>query len=196
MSSDPLVGTPGPDVIDALAGDDIVRGLGGDDSLGGGLGNDTVDGGPGNDRVHGGDDWAHGRGGRDKLYGGPGDDIVTGNFDVDQMWGGPGSDRFRYWGDATRGYHSGVGRGRRDQIHDFASGDLIDLAGVDANALAPSDQAFQLIAAAPFSGPGQVRWRTTGRITLIQASTDNDRDPEFEIELTNGAQLNRGSFRP
>ena len=184
---DNLTGTPGPDAIDALAGNDVVRGLGGDDNLGGGPGNDTLYGGPGNDRVHGVD-------GNDILYGDDGDDIVTGNIGVDQMWGGRGNDRFRYWGDAFQGYHSGVGAGRRDRIMDFAAGDLIELTSVDANATVAGNQAFQLIGAAPFSRPGQIRWQKVGRITLIQASTDADLQPEFEIELSNGAPTTSAAF--
>ncbi|MGI9424358.1 MAG: calcium-binding protein, partial [Hyphomicrobiaceae bacterium] len=44
---DVIIGTNGPDNINALAGDDFVFGLNGDDIINGGLGNDTLDGGGG-----------------------------------------------------------------------------------------------------------------------------------------------------
>lgn len=180
--NDQLLGTPGPDTIDGLAGNDGINGLGGNDSLGGGPGDDVIEGGAGNDRVHGVD-------GNDTLYGSGGDDLLTGNVGADTMTGGPGADRFRYWGDAARGYHSGVGAGRRDRIEDFVRGDRIDLNLVDANATVAGNQDFALIAGAPFSRPGQLRWQYQGSGTLIQASTDADPQPEFEIELATRVAL-------
>ena len=152
-------------------------------------GNDTIYGGPGNDRVHGVD-------GNDILYGEDGDDIITGNVGADVMTSGKGADRFRYWGDAKIGYHSGVGAGRRDRIRDFAAVDKFDLAAVDANATIAGNQAFALIKQAPFSKPGQVRWQVVGTITLVQMNTDADQQPEFEVELTNRAALTATNFLP
>lgn len=185
--NDQLVGTPGADTIDALAGNDFVNGLGGNDNLGGGAGDEFILGGAGNDRVHG-------VGGSDTLDGQAGDDLITGNVGVDTMTGGAGADRFRYWGDAARGYHSGVGAGRRDRITDFTRGDKIDLKLVDANATVAGNQDFALIGGAPFSKPGQVRWQYQGSGTLIQVSTDADRAPEFEIELTTRVALQPADF--
>jgi len=100
---DVILGTPGPDVIDALAGDDYICGEGGDDNISGGPGkdfvfggegNDTLAGGPGNDRVRGqqGVDTIAGGDGNDFLYGGVEGDTISGDDGNDVIGGFGGSD--------------------------------------------------------------------------------------------------------
>jgi len=104
-SDDVILGTPGPDVIDAGAGSDTVCGEGGDDIIDGGtgdfrdflyggLGNDTMFGGFGIDYMFGeaGQDTLDGEGGSDRLYGGPDNDVIRGDSGADRMYGGPGND--------------------------------------------------------------------------------------------------------
>jgi Ca2+-binding RTX toxin-like protein len=110
---DVLLGTPGDDVILALAGNDIVYGYEGDDTICLGPGNDrafaadgrdTVIGGTGVDRMfgglshdtligNGGDDVARGGAGADLMLGGPGDDVLQGAAGVpDEAHGNAGTD--------------------------------------------------------------------------------------------------------
>jgi|GEM_PF-974508 len=123
---DVILGTAGPDVINAGAGDDVVCGLGGRDSIDGadgadlvyaGGGNDRVTGGPGNDTIYGqvggdtlrggdGDDRLLGGTGFDTLYGDDGADFLQGSGGDDRLYGGSGNDSLygkagadRMWGD-------------------------------------------------------------------------------------------------
>ena len=121
---DVILGTPGPDTIDAGAGNDVVCAQGGADTVVGGDGNDTIfgqgggdllrggpgvdfiDGGAGDDRVLGGiggdtliggdgSDYLGGFGGNDSIDAGPGNDTVFGGFGGDTINGGPGNDNMR-----------------------------------------------------------------------------------------------------
>ena len=85
-TTDPINGTPGPDLltgyalgetINALDSDDVVHAGGGNDIIDGGGGNDIIDGGGGNDELHGdaGDDRLIGGTGADIMFGSAGDDI-------------------------------------------------------------------------------------------------------------------------
>ena len=92
---DHLKGTPGDDVICALAGDDYVNGRAGNDTLVLGGGGDGFDGGRGNDVIKAG-------AGPDTGFGGPGDDRISmqGGADLivsdakgrDAIYGGVGDD--------------------------------------------------------------------------------------------------------
>lgn len=82
---DVIVGTIGPDVIDAGDGDDLVCARAGDDEIVGGPGDDTIHGGRGADRIVGGT-------GADIIRGGRGADLVWGESGADRVIGGPGRD--------------------------------------------------------------------------------------------------------
>ncbi|MGE0029297.1 MAG: hypothetical protein AB7O78_19225 [Thermoleophilia bacterium] len=84
---DRLVGTPGRDVIAALAGDDRVLARGGGDIVCGGAGRDRLQGGPGADVLLG-------QAGDDSLSGGPDRDILRGGPGRDVCSGGPGGDAY------------------------------------------------------------------------------------------------------
>ena len=112
---DVILGTPGPDDINALGGDDLACGLGGDDTVNGGVGidklflgagNDVANGGTGNDQVFGnngadvvdgaaGADTLRGEAGGDLLLGQDGNDLVEGGDGDDGLSGGPGADTCR-----------------------------------------------------------------------------------------------------
>ena len=179
-----LIGTSGPDTINALAGSDSVRGLAGNDLLLGGPGDDIILGGPGNDRIKGGP-------GGDNILGEEGNDVITGGPGIEFMTGGPGIDRFLFFGDAEAGYDAGTdefGPNGRDYISDFVRGEEIDLRGVDADATRAGRQAFRFIGTAPFTAPAQVRYRIfnrpfLGEQTLIEMNTDLDAEPESIIQL-------------
>ena len=106
--NDFVVGTAGPDRVEAgpgndtlLGGDgqDYLRGNEGDDSLSGGAGFDDLHGNQGNDTVDGGagDDWVVGGQGNDLLYGGDdaSNNVVYGNLGDDTCYGGAGIDWVR-----------------------------------------------------------------------------------------------------
>jgi Ca2+-binding RTX toxin-like protein len=187
----------GDDRIDLsrALGSYTAYGNGGDDALFGGGGRDTLLGGNGNDRLDGDadNDSLEGGNGADRLYGGDGRDEVRGDLGADRLGGGAGRDVFRF----DRLEDSGVGPAHRDVISDFSQqdGDRISLARIDAvPATAGVDDSFTFRGALPFTGPGQVRWFHEHGHTVVQASTDADPAPEFEIQLSGLRSLDGGDF--
>ena len=91
---DVILGTDGPDVINAGAGDDVICGEGGADTIVAGAGNDTVFGGDGADTIQAsrGDDVVYGNGGDDVVRGGKGTDILNGGSGNDDLRGDKGKD--------------------------------------------------------------------------------------------------------
>ncbi len=170
--ADTLNGNVGANDLRGGVGNDAINGLGGIDNLLGGAGNDTIHGNDGDDLIYGGteDDLLYGDGGADQI--GPG-------YGVDVMSGGAGNDRFD-----INPLDSGVGRGARDIISDFARGDRIDIVSIDAKENAASDQAFTFIGTKAFNAPGQLRFFQEGSVTVIEGSTDTDTAPEFQIEIS------------
>lgn len=104
---DVIVGTIGPDVIDAGDGDDLVCARAGDDEIDGGDGADIIRGGRGADRIVGGagDDVIRGGRGADLVWGENGADRVIGGPGRDEVWSGAGDDVVRGGGgrDVVRG---------------------------------------------------------------------------------------------
>ena len=103
---DVILGTEGPDTINALEGRDLICGLGGDDVINAGDGADIVLGGEGNDVINAGqgrdvvygeadDDFVSGGKGKDTLSGGSGNDDLRGNQGTDSLIGGTGDDLLR-----------------------------------------------------------------------------------------------------
>ena len=103
---DVILGTEGPDVINAGDGNDTICGEGGADTINAGVGRDTVFGGSGADVINagggrdtvyaqGGDDFVSGGRGQDMLIGGRGDDDLRGNEGADTILGGSGNDVLR-----------------------------------------------------------------------------------------------------
>lgn len=172
--NDAIVGSAAAETIRAASGNDLLRGFAGNDQLFGEGGSDTL----------------FGAGGDDRVFGGPGAELVSGGPNVDQLTGGPGRDAF----DIDQG-HTGVGSGSRDRLLDFdRDDDLIDLAGVDARSGTGGDQAFAFIGTSAFSGPGQLRYGSSGSDTLIQGSTDGDRSAELELQVTGRLALGADDF--
>lgn len=90
---DVILGTPGPDKIDALEGNDLICALGGKDIIDAGPGNDRVLAGGGLDTVNlgPGDDLARGGKGNDVINGGEGNDKLLGQKGRDTLDGGDGN---------------------------------------------------------------------------------------------------------
>jgi Ca2+-binding RTX toxin-like protein len=150
------------------AGNNTLNGSYGNDTLTGLGGKDTLDGGSGNDTLDGGD-------GDDILIGGPGQDSLT---------GGAGNDIFRFLSaDDLTSYG--------ETITDLASGDKIDLAGVDANLNQTGDQAFTFIGENLFSGnAGELRYQ----YGQLAGDTDGDGYQNFAISVSGIADLSAANF--
>ncbi len=125
----------------------------------------------------------NGGAGADTLDGGNNNDVLTGGSGRDRLTGGGGQDRFDY--NAVTDSPAGGGR---DVITDFTGIDWIDLRDIDANALLPGNQNFNIIAAElSFTAAGQLRYdRAAG---ILQGNTDADAAAEFEIQLLGSPAL-------
>ncbi|WP_302466833.1 calcium-binding protein [Teichococcus coralli] len=139
-------------VLAGGSGNDVLTGEAADDTLSGGAGNDTLSGGAGNDT----------------LMGEDGNDVLIGGAGADSLFGGAGSDTFRYLD---------LSEINGDVIHDFATGDRIDL-----SALAT----LRFIGDEVFSGaPGEVR--QSGEMLLVDS--DGDKVGDIALFLPGGGML-------
>ena len=129
-----------------------------------------------------------GAAGNDVIIGSSGDDRIIGGAGADVLTGGDGADVFAYAAISE----SGIGPTRADVITDFQSGvDLIDLAGIDANASLAGNQEFVFIGAADFTGLGQLRvgLDSAGRVALF-GNTTGSLAPDFQLSFENAPLLN------
>ena len=122
--ADNLLGTPGDDLIRALAGDDTVRAAAGADLIYGNQGRDLIYGNPGTDKIYGGqgEDRIYGGQDSDIIYGNVEHDIVYGNIAADVLYGGQGNDLL-YGG---QGADILFGNQGNDTIYGNLSDDVID----------------------------------------------------------------------
>ena len=141
----------------------------------GGSTNNTLVGNSGNNLLegNGGDDTLQGNGGADTLSGGGGADL---------LYGGAGNDVFLFAATSESTATS------RDQIMDFAAGDLISVSGVDADESVTGDQAFVLDTDASFS-VGEIRQTVVGGNLLLEFNTDGDIDAEMSILVVGRTSL-------
>ena len=160
-----------------IATDQTLTGTAANNTLSGGSGNDTINGLAGNDLLSG--NYAD-----DSLNGGDGTDTLVGGLGSDQLTGGAGNDVFKFntiaevsWG---------------DRITDFAAGDKIDLAGIDANDQIDGNQAFSFINSASFTGvAGQLIYSSWGS---IQGDTNGDSMQDFSIAVTGVSSFVQSDF--
>jgi Ca2+-binding RTX toxin-like protein len=209
---DLLRGAGGNDWIDAGLDDDYVDGGAGDDTLIGGrhaVFGDTLaytnrpaavrvtlassatqdTGGAGIDVISGFenlvgssfDDLLSGDDGANYIDGGAGADTICGGLGRDFLIGGAGADTFLF----RRKLEAGLGV-NRDVIHDFSSGDRIDLGALDADHNVPGNQAFAFIGAAPFSGTGQLRYTVVAGAGVLEGNLLGSLEADFALQL-NGA---------
>ena len=127
--------------------------------------------------------------GNDKLSGAGGDDILVGGAGKDSLYGGDGADVFVFSAAADTslaGY---------DYIGDFsaAAGDILDLAGIDANSIGGTgNDAFIYVGAAAFSGSaGELRFAGG----MLQGDTDGDGTADLAIKLSGTGSLDAASLR-
>lgn len=201
--NDTLYGGNDSDTLIGFAGQDIFYGGNGSDFIIGGAGADTLYGEGDDDRVMGGNqnDTLFGGFGNDKLFGGEGDDVLEGGHGADVLIGEVGNDTFVF-NDVSHSVP--IGSDPRLTLSDViggfdgagsASGDLIDLSGIDADTTVAGDQAFTFlglqtsaialafgagalwvenVADRPFFGETQ---------TWVYGNVDGDRSIEFLIRI-------------
>jgi Ca2+-binding RTX toxin-like protein len=153
--------------------------------------NNEMSDGRGNNALFGGAGW-------DRLDGGWGDDFLNGGTGQDYLTGGLGNDRF----DFTSPEDSPLGELNRDYIQDFTQGeDTLHFGLMDANEKHTSNQAFDFIGDAAFTGEaGQLRYELglysdgVHKITLISGDTDGDGSADFEIQLWGHVTLTEADF--
>ncbi|MBX9593648.1 MAG: hypothetical protein K2X46_04740 [Roseomonas sp.] len=200
--ADTIAGNDGNDVLNAGEGDNFLDGGAGNDVVNAGAGADTIGGGDGNDRINAGEganrlgggagnDTILSGGGADSVIGGAGNDDINTGLGNDTIAGGGGADSIIGGGGADRFVFSTLGdstAGARDVIMDFGAGDLVDLSGIDANALLGGNQAFAWIGAAGFGGAaGQLRYaQTPGGQYLLTGDVNGDMLADFAFQM-NGA---------
>jgi Ca2+-binding RTX toxin-like protein len=214
-----ITGGVGADTLSGDGGADTLIGQLGSDTLAGGTGDDTFLAtlGDGNDSYAGGGgrdtyslagttaraavDLAAGTAsssetGLDALssveneIGGAGADSITANNSANVFTGGAGGDTFVF---ATIG---AAGNGtNRDQITDFATGDVIDVGGIDANGGQVGDLSFDFIGAVTnvVNGLGQLGRGQLGyhyetdasgvEHTIIEGNVNANAAADFQIDL-------------
>ncbi len=149
-----------------------LNGTSANDALTGNNGNDTLNGLIGTDRLSGGY-------GDDTLNGGTGTDTLIGGLGVDILTGGAGYDIFRFTSLNEIGFSSNARH--YDTITDFATGDKIDLAGVDANTTLANNQTFTFVGANAFTGTaGELRCQ----YGVLEGDVNGNSIADFSITLT------------
>jgi len=115
----------------------------------------------------------------DTLIGGDGDDWIFGGDGADLLTGGAGNDVF-YYDDVVQSTAAAS-----DTISGFASGDRIDLSGIDAIA-GGGDDAFTFLGASAFTNhAGELRIENTGGNNwLVMADTDGNGVADFQLTFT------------
>jgi serralysin len=174
--NDTLIGDGNDNELSGFDGNDLLKGFGGSDILQGYQGHDQLFGLDGNDYLLGDE-------GNDILYGGAGRDELTGGIEADIF----------AWYDTT---DTDDTEGAADVIVDFnfAEGDRIDLASIDADIYALGNQAFTFIGLEAFTLntatpensdviPGEINYYHSGGNTYIQLQTGQSADVEAVIRI-------------
>ncbi|WP_146150891.1 beta strand repeat-containing protein [Allosphingosinicella deserti] len=118
--------------------------------------------------------------GADTIVGGSGFDWIMAGGGGDMITGGGGIDRFVYRAVS----HSSVSAS--DRILDLTAADRIDLAGIDANPLTGTDDAFSFVGGSAFSGlAGELRaFQSTPGLWVLEGDTSGDGVADFRLELS------------
>ncbi|MBU8539284.1 choice-of-anchor I family protein [Falsiroseomonas tokyonensis] len=180
---DRLLGGDGNDLLDGAAGNDRAVGGAGQDTVLGGLGNDTLQGQDGDDIVQGGE-------GDDRLYGNVGNDTLEGGLGADVLFGGAGDDLFVFNAFAESP------REAADRILDFATGDRISFAAIDADLTVDGDQAFAFVGTEAFLGEGEASIRIQYGLngTAIQLDAGDGGAAEMVVRLAGQPMLQASDF--
>lgn len=118
--------------------------------------------------------------GDDRILGGDGSQTIAGGEGRDVLSGGGGDDTFLFNSVADSNRATGV-----DRITDLASGDSVDLAGIDADTTADGDQAFTMVGTSAFSGiAGELRIQASATSTVMMGDVDGDSVADFVLAFT------------
>ena len=209
MGNDKLTGGAGNDFIDGGSGNDTaffntiaaavfvdLQGLGftGFDAIGHGFDElvniENVTGSSRNDTIKGNADGnvLSGLAGDDLLIGRNGNDTLRGGTGIDVLIGGNGDDVY----DFNNINELGSTGATTDLIRGFATGDRIDISGIDANDSQAGNQAFTI--AASLTGAGLITISQNAARTIIRGSIDADADAEFVIVLDAPTALTAADF--
>jgi VCBS repeat-containing protein len=187
--NDDLSGGAERDILHGDSGADMLEGGGGYDALYGGDGDDVLtdsgtdsdsgssafmDGGAGNDIL------LDSSAGRAVLYGGAGNDILIGGIGEDYLYGGDGNDTF------VLGSTADSIEGARDQIRDWETSDIIDLADIDANTSIGGNQDFTFLglgAADLTVGQSQLKYFQSFGTTYLVGNATADNQADFVIQI-------------
>jgi serralysin len=168
-------GGSGHDAIAGNSGPNVLVGNGGGDRLSGGGGGDMLSGGPGNDVLRGGE-------AGDRLRGGIGADLLVGDGGADVFVftaareSPPGAADVIRAGAAAAAF----------QLPGLPSGDLIDVAAIDAVADVAGNQPFVL---GRGHGPGHLWALDRGGDSVFRGNVGGSRAPEFELVIEDGRTL-------
>lgn len=129
-----------------------------------------------------------GNAGADRLLGGLGSDRLIGGAGADSLSGGKHADVFAFRVSADSRPDAPDRLIADDQAPAFeapgaAPGDLVDLAGIDADTSDARDQAFVFGG----TGRGHLWLRDVRDVTHVYGNTDGDAAPEFELAIVDGA---------
>ena len=127
----------------------------------------------------GGRDLLDSDGGNDTLVAGDNADTLIGGAGADGMTGGLGADVFRYEAVAESSIAAG-----RDVIADFALGDRIDLAAIDAKSGTPADNKFDFVGTAAFSNKaGELRYSQDATNTFVEGDVNGDGVADWSVQV-------------
>lgn len=147
-------------------------------------GDDTYAGGVKADRLFG-------REGDDVLTGGKGNDKLNGGLGADKLVGAKGKDFFVF--NSTEDSTAEVA----DTISGFngASGDRIHLKAIDADIGTETDDAFDFVGTAAFSGEaGELRYEVVDGLTWLQGDVDGDGSADLAVMFNSSLSLRESDF--
>jgi Ca2+-binding RTX toxin-like protein len=112
------------------------------------------------------------------LNGGNGNDRIDGGLGKDRLIGGKGADVFVF------GSVNDSLQGMQDQIMDFASGDRIDLRGIDANMALTGDQRFHIGGDGAHAGDIMMSYNAARNVTVLNLHVDDNASVDAVIWLS------------
>ncbi|MEM7057621.1 MAG: cadherin-like domain-containing protein [Pseudomonadota bacterium] len=130
--------------------------------------------------------------GDDRILGSQNGDVISGRGGADTITGNGGDDTFLYTNasDSTPT--------DQDQVLDFSIGDVISLAGIDADSGTSGNQAFSFVGDIGFSGTaGELRaFNTSGTTWSVEADVDGDATANFALTVIaiDGDPITAGDF--
>jgi hypothetical protein len=119
------------------------------------------------------------------ISGSDSDDQWRGNNSDDHYNSGHGNDSFKY----TNVFESGLTLSTRDNIHDFTSGDKLDLSAIDAKSGNWTNDAFTYVGAAANVTTANANGAVWFENGILYGSNDRDTAAEFQIQLVGVTDL-------